>query len=149
MQIYLAFYKHKRERNSLKNFFFRLFDDTIRLFTHGKYSHCEIAMQLEKDKPTYLCYSSSNRDGGVRFKSMELPNDKWDLVELNVQPYLILEFFKKTKGKKYDLFGALGVVLRFGNSKRKYFCSEWCAEALGFDKPYKYSPNSLYRKVKK
>ena len=93
----------------------------------------------------YTCFSASNRDGGVRKKIMELPPERWDLVELEISLEEVIAFFEKTKGLKYDLIGALGVVLRIRDSKTKYFCSEWCAECLGIDKPYRFSPNSLYK----
>ena len=135
-KVVIVFYKHKRERNSVKNTLFRFFDDAIKFFTHGPYSHCEIALSTSQPSKIYTCFSASNRDGGVRKKIMELPQERWDLVELEISP---------TKGLKYDLIGALGVVLRIRDSKTKYFCSEWCAECLGIDKPYRFSPNSLYK----
>lgn len=143
--VYIAFYKHKRERKSLKDCLFRLFDDITKFFTHGKYSHCEIAISNPQPFNIYTCFSASNRDGGVRKKRMELPPERWDLVELEISPKEVNVFFEKTKGLKYDLIGALGVVLRIKDSKTKYFCSEWCAECLGIDKPYRFSPNSLYK----
>ena len=146
-KIYLAFYKHKRERNSVKNTLFRFFDDAIKFFTHGPYSHCEIAISNPQQSKMYTCFSASNRDGGVRKKIMELPPERWDLVELEISLEEVMAFFEKTKGLKYDLIGALGVVLRIKDSKTKYFCSEWCAECLGIDKPYRFSPNSLYKNL--
>lgn len=144
---YIAFYKHKRERKSLKDWLFRLFDDITKFFTHGKYSHCELVFTTNKDGE-YACFTSSNRDGGVRKKIMELPSDRWDLIEIGVKYNSILNFYHKTIGCKYDLCGAIGVVTRFGNVKSRYFCSEWCAEALKLKQPHKYSPNSLYNYLK-
>ena len=34
-KVVIAFYKHKRERNSVKNTLFRFFDDAIKFLTHG------------------------------------------------------------------------------------------------------------------
>lgn len=147
MKIYVAFYKHKRELDSLKNIYFRFFDEIIRLFTKGKYSHCEIAIQEENDA-NYTCYSSSNRDGGVRKKYMELQPERWDLIEIDqskVKVSDIKSIYNKTVGCKYDFFGACGVILGFGNAKSRYFCSEWCAEALKLKLPHTFSPVSLYR----
>ena len=130
MKIYVAFYKHKRELDS-----------------KGKYSHCEVAIQEENDT-NYTCYSSSNRDGGVRKKYMELQPERWDLVEIDqskIKVSDIKSIYNKTVGCKYDFFGACGVILGFGNAKSRYFCSEWCAEALKLKRPHKYSPVSLYR----
>lgn len=144
-KVVIAFYKHKRERNSVKNTLFRFFDDAIKFFTHGPYSHCEIAIPNPDPSLVFTCYSASNRDGGVRKKVMQLPPERWDLIEVNIDPYKVRDFFAKTQGLKYDLIGALGVVLRIRDSKTKYFCSEWCAECLGLNKPHKFSPNSLYK----
>lgn len=142
--LYLALYKHKRPIKSVKDFVYRISDDLTKILTKGKYSHCEIVIKQKNGK--YQCYTSSIRDKGVRVKDMELPLDRWDLIELtqfNVSQ--IKRFYNKTKGCKYDFLGALGVVLHFGNNKKRYFCSEWCAEALGLPEPHKFSPNSLYR----
>lgn len=148
--VYVAFYKHKRPLNSWKNICFRLFDEIIRLTTYGKYSHCEVVMpNFEKDGDLlFECYSASNRDGGVRLKLMPLPKERWDLIKVNVNTDLIRLFFKQTKGLKYDMLGAIGVVLPIDEDSHRYFCSEWCAGAIGLANPHKYSPNSLYRKLK-
>lgn len=148
MKIYLALYKHKREITSLQNLYFRIFDEVIKLFTKGKYSHCEIAIK-KNDSETYLCYSSSNRDGGVREKEMILSLDRWDLIDISksIKETDLTKFFSQTKGLKYDFFGAIGVVLGFGNKKEKYFCSEWCAELLGYKRPHKFSPVSLSKSL--
>lgn len=148
--VYVAFYKHKRPLNSWKNICFRLFDEIIRLATYGKYSHCEVVIpNFEQDGDLlFECYSASNMDGGVRLKLMPLPKERWDLVKVNVNSDLVRLYFKQTKGLKYDMLGAIGVVLPVGENKHKYFCSEWCAGAIGLANPHKYSPNSLYRKLK-
>lgn len=142
-KVVIAFYKHKRERNSVKNTLFRFFDDAIKFFTRGPYSHCEIAIPNPDPSLVFTCYSASNRDGGVRKKVMQLPPERWDLIEVNIEPEKVRDFFAKTQGAKYDLIGVLGVVLRIRDSKTKYFCSEWCAECLGLNKPHKFSPNQL------
>ncbi|WP_419851648.1 hypothetical protein [Actinobacillus pleuropneumoniae] len=131
--IYLAMYKAKGN----------WVDCVIRLFTGKPYSHCEIAVSNGKN---YLCYSSSPRDGGVRFKAMPLPSDKWDLIPLDLTVPQVAEFYHKTVGKKYDFWGAVGVVLfRLENPKR-YFCSEWCYELI-FGKRKTISPNQLFKLV--
>lgn len=144
-KIYLAFYKHKRKCNSIKNLLMRICDEVTRLTTHGKYSHCEIAV-LQPDGQ-YMCYSSSYRDGGVRCKKMDLPSDRWDLLEIELSNQTIVDFYQKTKGMRYDLIGALGVVLKIRDSKTKYFCSEWCAECFGYDNPQRISPNKLFKLI--
>ena len=60
-----------------------------------------------------------------------------------------VDFYKKTQGKKYDFIGLMSPVLGNLHDDNKYFCSEWCAEAIGLISPNKYSPCSLYRYLKK
>ena len=147
-KIYMAFYKKKRKIVDFQSFYFRLFDGFTRLVTGGIYSHCEIAIETLGE---YNCYSSSNRDGGVRKKSMHLPSEDWDLIEIThlVSIRDIVEFYKKTEGKKYDFIGLISPVLGNLHDDDKYFCSEWCAEAIQLILPNKYSPVSLYRYLRK
>lgn len=150
-KIYVAFYKYKRPVKSLQSLWFRVADEVTKFFTKGKYSHCELA--VEQEDGSFLCYSSSVRDKGVRKKVIDIKEqDKWDLEEvthLKVTSESIEEFYQNTKDKKYDLTGALGVVLRLKDNGNKYFCSEWCAEAIGYHRPFDYSPVELYNKLHK
>lgn len=132
-KVYLAMYKADGD----------WVDKIIRLFTGKPYSHCEIAVEVVEGLP--YCYSSSPRDGGVRRKIMKLPKEKWDLIPL---PYTsgqkVEAFYQKTRGKKYDFLGAVACVLPLPERTSRYFCSEWCYEAIlgkAPDKPI--SPNRL------
>lgn len=147
-KVYLAFYKKKRKIIDFQSFYYQIFDDFTRLVTGGIYSHCELAIE---NLGEYNCYSSSNRDGGVRKKRMELPLEDWDLIEIThlVNIRDIVDFYKKTQGKKYDFIGLMSPVLGNLHNDDKYFCSEWCAEAIGLIFPNKYSPSSLYRYLRK
>ncbi|MDK4529235.1 hypothetical protein QG082_09700, partial [Kingella kingae] len=109
--IYLALYKGHRNGHwyAPRVALARLSDWLIRQVTHGKYSHCEIA--IAHDDGLYSCYSSSIRDGGVRFKVMPLPPDKWDLIRVDLPEQRIHEFYAQTKGAKYDWAGCLGIAL--------------------------------------
>ena len=143
-RIYLALYKGNRSGTGFKVLKSRLGDWLTRKVTKGIYSHCELALLQEYGQ--YLCYSSSIRDGGVRQKLMPLPAEKWDLIPLNLsneQIHQVDAFFIRNRGKKYDWLGAIGVVLKFNQDKNKYFCSEFCAEALGLSEPWRFSPNDL------
>lgn len=156
--VYLALYKGRRDGawyrpNVMRA---RLGDWLIRRFTRGKYSHCEIAVHLGKpenpDEPElYACCSSSIRDGGVRQKTMPLPSEKWDLIALGNSDSLhaaLSFYFSQLKGKKYDLSGALGVVLKNRHRHDKWFCSEFCATVLGLPESWRFSPNDLAAIVK-
>lgn len=141
-QVYLALYKGKKTGSGIKVLAARFSDWTIRKITHGQYSHCEIAIDCGGK---FECYSSSWRDGGVRRKIIQLTPDKWDLIELPENAaQQARELYRQTLGAKYDVWGVFATVFpRITGSLKKWFCSEWCAQALGLEKPAQYSPNSL------
>ena len=147
-KVYLAFYYKDRKVESLQTFWYRAFDTLTKVVTLGRYSHCEIAIESAGQ---YRCYSSSKRDGGVRVKRMALPSDTWDLVDIShlITEQGVMDFYAKTKGMGYDVIGLLSPVVGNIHDKDKYFCSEWCGAALGFQQPNKLSPISLYRLVSK
>ena len=132
-KIKLAFYKGKGT----------IVDKLIRFRTTSAYSHCELIIDD-------FMYSSSPRDGGVRKRDLPASlNDgvTWDIVEYAcADKESILKFFDSTNGKKYDWLGVLlGQVLYLDiQNKDAWFCSEWCATALGFDRAWSLSPEGLY-----
>ncbi|WGE32605.1 hypothetical protein NYR60_03060 [Actinobacillus genomosp. 2] len=147
--IYLAMYKAKGN----------WIDSVIRFFTGNPYSHCEIAIKKLKfesgdrcrPEEYYECYSSSPRDGGVRMKRQQLPHDKWDLIPIDklINSEDIIDFFQKTKSKKYDYLGALGIVFGTPEKPNRFFCSEWCYNLVfGRKDGYKISPNKLAELLK-
>lgn len=137
-KVYLASYHGHADK-----LFHRLCDGITRFFTRGKYSHCEIAIALSDGR--YQCYSSSYRDGGVRCKVMALPSDTWDLIALDgVSEDDIRRYFRQTLEASYDLFGALGCVAGLPQNADKFFCSEWCYNAIfGGGQGFRFSPNQL------
>ena len=143
-QVYLALYKGRKRGKTPRELWQRLMDWAVRWATSGQYSHCEIAVK-HSFADDYHCYSASLRDGGVRMKTMTLPADKWDSIPINqLDAYIdVLNYFAQTRGKPYDLIGACGVVLGIKGSLKKWFCSEWCAAALGLQYPDRYSPQNL------
>ena len=140
--IYLALYKGRRDgawyRPDIAAA--RLSDRIIRALTRSTYSHCELAVVHDNE---YTCYSSSIRDGGVRVKPMPLPPEKWDLIPVDVNPKQVFAAFAATQGAKYDWAGATGVIARWRHDRYKWFCSEWCAMALGLANPERFCPGSL------
>lgn len=149
--VYLALYKGNKTGWHPTALMARLADLAVRKLTNGKFSHCEIAVCHESytDKYTqdiyYDCYSASIRDGGVRKKEISLEDGKWDLIRLdNVTEAKIKAYFEQTKGKPYDWFGALGIIFGIPHARRKFFCSEWCFNAItrGSD-GWRFSPNDL------
>ena len=125
----------------------RLCDAITRFITKGKYSHCEIAIKVQGN--IYHCYSSSIRDGGVRTKTMLL-DDKWDLIALDsISPEQITRYYRQNHGSDYDLLGALGCVAGLPQNADKFFCSEWCYNAIfGSNQGFRFSPNQLAQIVR-
>lgn len=141
--VYLALYKGRRDgawyRPGVAAA--RLSDWIIRTLTGSQYSHCELAVPCADGQ--YDCYSSSIRDGGVRFKTMPLPPEKWDLIPVDASPEQVYAALVATIGAKYDWLGATGVIARWRHDRYKWFCSEWCAMALGLANPERFCPGSL------
>lgn len=150
--VYLALYKGNRKGNSLSSIKAKIGDWLIRKFTRGIYSHCELAVKKETnftdryDCDTYYeCYSSSVRDGGVRCKIIDVTDGKWDLIKLNNVTEAQIEYYCRiTKGKKYDWFGAVGIILGIKERRDKFFCSEWCFNVITLSTDgWRFSPNDL------
>ena len=144
----VAFYRGRKSGKGIMPIIFRALDSLTRTVTKGPYSHCELVEELPDG--TYKCFSSSYRDGGVRIKILSLDSDSWDLVDA---PYLtaeaVEEVKRRTVGLKYDLVGAVGVVILSPDRPHKWFCSELAAEVIGLKEPWRYSPNTLYSVVQR
>lgn len=156
-QIYLAFYKHKRSWR--KEPWKALADAVTRFFTKGEYSHCELVIERREftrgshydNEVVYDCYSSSVQDKGVRCKQIDVRNGKWDLIPLaNLTEEQIKAYFNRTSGKPYDWWGAIGCVIGVKQKRSKYFCSEWCFNAIfNSEEGWRFSPNQLATIFKK
>lgn len=134
--IYLALYKGKGT----------LFNRLIRLWTGSKYSHCELVM------PDGRWLSASAMDGGVRAKRIQLNIEHWDLLPLPwAERHTIEWLYQQHKGMGYDWAGIFfSQLLASGlHSRRRWFCSEFCAAALGLASPHRYSPALLGEVVEK
>lgn len=151
-KIYLASYKGQSAHWQK-----RVLDWLIRKATKGQYSHCEIAVKHSGERDHYHleewfeCYSASSRDNGVRKKIINMADrTKWDLIELKgVDESQIVLYFNLTKGKGYDLCGALGLIFGFTQKRQRFFCSEWCFNALFIsDEGWRFSPNQLAEIIK-
>lgn len=117
--ITLALYKGKGQ----------LFNALIRTWTGSEFSHCEIVM------PDGRWLSASAMDGGVRAKRIDYKPEHWHLIPVPWADARTIEaVFEKYEGKGYDWAGIfLSQLLASGlHSERRMFCSEFCAEALGF-----------------
>lgn len=130
----VAFYKG---RNKPFNWFVSWWDN-------GPYSHCEILGEHFGGN-TYMCYSSSAFDGGVRKKVIDIKPEKWDVIEIDASFDFALAWFNKHEGAKYDYLGLVGYLVRLiEGGKNRFVCSEALCEMLGFKDAWRFSPNALY-----
>jgi hypothetical protein len=111
---------------------------------HG-YSHCEIVFS------DGMSFSASQRDNITRFKDITY-NEKWDLVELDIDEMtenIIRAKAEGLQGKKYDWIGIVlhqgifkGLYLNFMQSDGKWWCSEICSYLL-WEGNFRVDPNTL------
>lgn len=137
------------------------FDKWTSWITWGKYSHCELVFS-----DNVWC-SSSPRDGGVRFKSIDFAPEHWDFVDLakkyqwsasvtNSFESIIKSWCEIQIGRPYDWNGiyAFALPFMFRQKKHSWFCSEFCIKALNKVGLYgnviasHSTPNSFYKAVK-
>ena len=126
----------------------RLFNVITKWRTSGEHTHVELVF------PDGRSFSSSQWDGGVRFKSIAYEPEKWHIVMLPLtalEVASVLEFCEREKGKKYDWRGILDFFAGKGDGdKNSWFCSEICAAALQqvgrfrFLTPARTSPEALW-----
>ncbi len=115
----------------------------ICLWTRSKYSHCEIVIDG-------YGYSASSRDGGVRKKLIDWDSGKWDMIPLpDLDTMYVLNFYNRTQNDDYDFRGLAWFVLPFTKDhKTRWFCSEWCAAALGLPNANQYHIQKLVDIIK-
>lgn len=122
-------------------------------WTRGAYSHCELVAPGANEDGSRMCVSSSPVDGGVRRKRILLDPRKWELVDLPVSDEAAgeaFQWFAERDGLKYDYLGLFGFVWRpYSGSRRRWFCSEALASALGFRDAWRFDPNTLYVVLKR
>lgn len=124
----IAFYKAS---------FGTVLDKVISFVTRSPYSHCELVFSDGQ------CASSSSRDGGVRFKTIEL-GEKWDVYQLDdkINEAAANEWFTVNAGIPYDWIGAGAAALHIDlESPHKAFCSSACAQSLAI--PSIVTPGAL------
>jgi len=117
-----------------------VYNRLVRWWTRSPYSHVELIFADGQ------AASSSAMDGGVRFKAIDFDPALWDFVD--VHPSLApaaRTWFETHVGQAYDLLGNLHfVVSAVGDDKRKWFCSESVAAALGMPDPARFDPGTLH-----
>lgn len=134
----IAFYK------IIKPGFAGIYSIAVRLFTGSPYSHCELIFSDGRSG------SASYLDGGVRFKAIEFDDTHWDFIEIpDSFEANALDWFATHKGEGYDLLGNIKFLFgMISQDKKKWFCSEAIAAALGIDDGWRYSPALLFSALK-
>lgn len=131
--MYLAFYKATND--DLKG---RLIN---RLSGNYGYSHVELVFS------DGMSFSSSPRDGGVRFKAIEFNPDRWVFFRLRYTPKheaIIRARARSIEGAEYDWLGIFcHQLLPVGvQNDSKWWCSEAIQWAL-YEFPFRISPNVM------
>ena len=117
-----------------------VYNRLVRWWTRSPYSHAELVFDDGQ------AASSSAMDGGVRFKAIDFDPALWDFVPVpaGVAP-AARDWFAQHDGQAYDLLGNLHFVISaVGEDKRKWFCSEAVAAALGMPDPERFDPGTLH-----
>ena len=138
MTFQVAFYKGTPEG------WHGIYNKLVRWWTKSKYSHAELVFS------DGWMASSSLMDKGVRLKPASLNPDNWDVMSLrdNLEP-AARQWFENHKGLSYDVWGNIHILLPFiPQSNSKYFCSEACMAALGFDEAERYTPAAMVSAIK-
>lgn len=142
------------------------FDKLVKARTNGERTHVELVFSPETEPQRArgygLSFSSSQWDGGSRFKDIEYDLTKWDMVPVNTvsggaYPSAAFESAVRAwcaahAGLKYDWRGILGFMVgkHDPGAKDRWFCSEICTAALQQGnvftnlEPSETSPQSLW-----
>jgi hypothetical protein len=123
-----------------------VYNRLVRWWTRSPYSHVELIFIDSSVKGRALAYSASYMDGGVRDKVIDFDPEKWDFIDLPDDLWdQAWEWFMRHEGAAYDLLGNLHFVFSaVGDDKRKWFCSEAIAAALGMPNPERFDPGTLH-----
>lgn len=128
-----------------------LSDKAIAVATMGRYSHVEMRFS------DGICFSSSPRDGGTRFKEIRVNHKHWDICPLpeitQEQENRIRGWCRTQEGLAYDWKAIICFFLPGDiHTPNEWYCSEICAVALSysghmFKFPKKISPNEMHKMV--
>lgn len=137
MSVEIAFYKGPPRNDLLHS----LSHHAIRLWTWSKWSHAELVIDG-------VCWSASARDGGVRFKTINLQSGRWDLVSAPLSEDEVsraLAWFLKHEGEGYDYLNIGRFILPFlGQKRNRWVCFEAIGSALGLAGAHKLTANDLF-----
>ena len=125
-----------------------IWDQLIALRTWGPYSHVELMFS------DGMCFSSSPRDGGTRFKKIQIDPVHWTALDFPTDKEdCIRKWCEKQVGKPYDWLGILGLAIDAPiiDDNKIWYCSKVCTAAidqyLAYNKfiPIRINPNKLYK----
>jgi hypothetical protein len=152
--LHLAFYRGRDHGNWL--------DRLIAAHDDGPHSHVELVLSDRPRIGQAVCFGSSWRDQGVRFKRIPLGGDdatQWDLVPIPStarEVGVVRHWCIDRVGGWYDLPGVLAFKLPFVREQLGWwFCSEIAVAALQqvgrFEElvPHRVSPNALFQQLMK
>jgi hypothetical protein len=84
-------------------------------YAPAEYSHNELVFAIEDGMAE--CASSSARDGGVRFKQIDIFSGRWHVKRLpqftDADELYAYAWFQKHRGEKYDYFGVAAFIKGF------------------------------------
>jgi len=126
----IIFYEHRY--GSFIDKLIRFKTATWRQRLNGKWkdlpSHCELLFSDD------MMFSASMYEDTTRFKKHSMTGHAWCRIGLDIDKDTeakIRLWCENKVGKKYDYLGILGFILPFvKQSKKRWFCSEICCEAL-------------------
>jgi hypothetical protein len=112
------------------------FSRFVRLWLHGRYSHNVLVFD------NGWCASALFLKGGVHFEvTPAFDPTQWDVIDIKGDQVKAIAWFAEHQDEGYDLLGLLGFVWRpTRQDKRKWFCSEAIAEALGITDSWRIDP---------
>lgn len=120
------------------------------------YSHCEFVFDQMEDgvrDGKYLCFSSSPREGYVRFKHIDINSGRWHVVDLpGVDVKAEREVYESAHlllGSKYDYYGIIFWYVFFWVKKQRddqWWCSEVLAYLMGWPH-FRVTPNRLAKSL--
>lgn len=127
------------------------FDRLIRFWTSSIYSHVELVggQGTDEQGDWFAGYSSSPRDGGVRRAIIRVQDGHWDFVTIPGDSEKAEAFIRDRIGARYDWLGAIGGAgfrLPIGG-RRRWFCSEIVAHAIGRPDLGGLDPGQLHQKI--
>lgn len=126
-------------------------DKIVSIVTSSPYSHVAILVSSNDDDRTlYESHIDFNTRKVINWNGI---HECWDRYRLDIPADEVEEFIKNLEQlviakPKYNLLGALLSPIMGLKRKNKVFCSEFVAEALGYNNPERFTPISLFKFLK-